>query len=43
MGRNVQLSDPADVSARNERMRADSDVYVPRYDWIFGHDAESDF
>ena len=43
MGRNVQLSDPAAVRARNERMRADPDAYIARYDWIFGHDADSDF
>lgn len=40
MGRTTQLSDPAEVAARNARMRKEADAYADRYDWLWGYDLE---
>ncbi len=39
-GRTMHLADPAEVRARNERMRGDPDAHVARYDWIYGYDVD---
>ena len=39
-GRNLQLSDPAEVAARNARMRENPEAPVARFDWIWGYDVE---
>lgn len=41
MGRNVQLADPLEVAARNERMRDHPEAHLARYDWIYGYDVTS--
>lgn len=41
-GRDVQRTDPAEIAARNARMRGDQDGYIARYDWIWGYDADAD-
>lgn len=40
-GRTMHLAEPAEVRARNERMRADPDAHVARYDWIYGYDVSA--
>jgi salicylate hydroxylase len=37
-GRMMHLTDPADVEARNARLRADPDAAAARFDWIWSHD-----
>ena len=39
-GREVQLTDPAEVQARNARMRDNPEAPVARFDWIWGYDVE---
>lgn len=41
MAANVQLSQPGEIAARNERMRAEGEKYRERYDWLWGFDVES--
>jgi salicylate hydroxylase len=40
-GRNLQVSDPAEVAARNARMRDDAEVPIAMYDWVWGYDVDS--
>ena len=40
-GRNLQLSDPADVAARNTQMRNSLEAPLARYDWVWGYDVEA--
>jgi salicylate hydroxylase len=40
MGKNVQLEDPDQVKARNDRMKAAGSTYAERYDWIWGFDVD---
>jgi salicylate hydroxylase len=42
-GRNLQLSDPAAVAARNARMRDSAEVPSAMYDWVWGYDVEDAF
>jgi salicylate hydroxylase len=37
-GRMMHLDKPDEVRARNDRMRADADAHIARYDWIYGYD-----
>ena len=39
-GRELQLDDPAEVAARNTRLRADPDAQIAGHDWLWGYDAE---
>jgi salicylate hydroxylase len=39
-GRTMHLADTEAVRARNERMRADPEAHVARYDWIYGYNVE---
>jgi salicylate hydroxylase len=39
-GRTAHLDDPEQVRARNERMRANPDVFRAGWDWIWSYDAE---
>jgi salicylate hydroxylase len=39
-GRNLQASDPAEVAARNARMRENAEVPIAMYDWVWGYDVE---
>lgn len=43
MAANVQLSEPGEISARNERMRVEGERYGERYDWLWGFDVRSAF
>ena len=38
-GRLVQLTDPAEVEARNARLSADPEAPIARFDWLWSHDA----
>jgi len=38
-GRDVQRTEPAEIAARNARMRENPDAFVAGYDWIWGYDA----
>jgi salicylate hydroxylase len=40
-GRDLQLSDPAEVAARNTRWLEDPDAQLARFDSVWGYDAES--
>ncbi len=40
-GRTMHLADAEAVRARNERMRADPEAHVARYDWIYGYDVRA--
>jgi salicylate hydroxylase len=40
-GRMMGLSDPAEVAARNARMRDDPAGHVSSFDWLWGYDVES--
>ena len=40
-GRNLQLSDPAEVAARNARMRDNPEAHIARFDWVWGYDVAS--
>jgi 2-polyprenyl-6-methoxyphenol hydroxylase-like FAD-dependent oxidoreductase len=40
-GRNLQLSDPADVAARNEQMLNNPDAQIAKFDPVWGYDAAS--
>jgi salicylate hydroxylase len=40
-GGNLQLSDPAEVAARNSRMLADPGAQIARFDWVWGYDIDS--
>ena len=42
-GRNLQLSEPAEVAARNARMRENPDAQVGGFDWVWGYDVERAF
>ena len=37
-GRQMHLAGPAEVTARNERMRTDPAWHIARYDWLYGYD-----
>ncbi len=37
----MQLTDPAEVQARNARLSADPEAPVARFDWIWSHDVET--
>ncbi|MGI8553086.1 MAG: FAD-dependent monooxygenase [Dehalococcoidia bacterium] len=37
-GRTMHLAGVEEVRARNERMRADPNAHIARYDWIYGYD-----
>ena len=39
-GRNLQVSDPAEVAARNARMRENAEAPIAMYDWVWGYDVE---
>ncbi len=39
-GRLVQLTDPAEIQARNARLGADAEAPVARFDWIWSYDVE---
>jgi salicylate hydroxylase len=40
-GREVQRTEPAEIAARNARMREHPGAFVAGYDWIWGYDAAS--
>lgn len=40
-GGQLQLSDPAEVGARNARMLGDPDAQVAAFDWVWGYDVEN--
>jgi salicylate hydroxylase len=42
-GGNLQLSEPAEVAARNARMLASPDAQVAGFDWVWGYDVERAF
>jgi salicylate hydroxylase len=42
-GRNLQISDPAEIAARNTQMRESPEAPAARYDWVWGYDVESAF
>ena len=39
-GRDLQLSDAAEVAGRNTRMRESPEAPVARYDWAWGYDVD---
>jgi 2-polyprenyl-6-methoxyphenol hydroxylase-like FAD-dependent oxidoreductase len=40
-GRDLQLSDAAEVAGRNAQMRKSPEAPLARYDWVWGYDVES--
>jgi salicylate hydroxylase len=40
-GGTLQLSDPAEVAARNSRMHEDPEAQIARFDWVWGYDIDS--
>jgi salicylate hydroxylase len=39
-GRLAQLADPVEIQARNERLGANPEAPVARFDWIWNYDVE---
>jgi hypothetical protein len=42
-GDRLQLSDRAEIAARNARMLEDPDEQIAAFDWVWGYDVESAF